>query len=46
MSLITLLLLVFVALGLARDRLGRFGTYAIMALVIVAYVAYAYHKPQ
>lgn len=45
MTWVSLLLLCFVGLGLARDRLGRFNTYAIMALLIVAYVAYAYHHP-
>lgn len=46
MAYVSLLLLVFVSLGLARNRLGRFGTYAVMGLVIVAYVAYVYHRPQ
>ena len=46
MSYVSLMLLVFVGLGLARDRLGRFNTYAIMGLLIVVYVASAYHHPQ
>jgi hypothetical protein len=45
MSYLALVLLLFVVLGLARDRLGRF-TYVLMALVIVAYVAFTYHRPQ
>lgn len=45
MSYLSLMLLLFVALGLSRDRLGRF-TYVIMAALVVAYVAYSYHHPQ
>lgn len=45
MSLIALLLLSFVVLGLAKDRLGPF-TYILMAAVIFSYVAYTYVHPQ
>lgn len=40
------MLLIFVGLGLTRNRLGQAATYIIMGFVIVVYVAYAYHRPQ
>ena len=45
MSLIALMLLAFVVLGLAKDRLGPF-TYIFMGAVIFSYVAYTYVHPQ
>lgn len=45
MSLIALMLLLFVILGLAKDRLGPL-TYIAMGVIIVTYVAYAYGHPQ
>lgn len=45
MIAIILILLAFVALGLARDRLGR-SSYFLMALTVIAFVAYNYHHPQ
>jgi len=38
-------LFLFVTLGLSKERLGRF-SYILMAIVVVAFVAYTYHKPQ
>jgi lipopolysaccharide export LptBFGC system permease protein LptF len=43
MTEVLLMLFVFVALGLFSHRLGR-STYALMGLVIVAYMAYAFNK--
>jgi hypothetical protein len=45
MSLIALMLLLFVVLGLAKDRLGPF-TYIIMGVIIFSYVGYTYVHPQ
>jgi hypothetical protein len=45
MPYLSLVLLLFVGLGLARDRLGRF-TYIFMGVIVVAYVAFTYHRPQ
>lgn len=45
MSLVALVLLLFVVLGLARDRLGPF-TYIAMAAIIFSYVGYTYVHPQ
>jgi hypothetical protein len=42
MNLVIVMLLTFVALGLARDRLGPTRAYAAMSVVILAYVIYAY----
>lgn len=41
MNSIIVMLAVFVALGLARTRLGRL-TYPLMAVVILVYVTYAF----
>jgi hypothetical protein len=46
MAYLSLLMLLFVGLGLARERLGRVPTYVLMGLLVVAYVAISYHKPQ
>lgn len=43
MTEVILMLFVFVALGLFSQRLGKL-TYALMGLVIVAYIAYAFNK--
>lgn len=43
MNQVIYMLLAFVVIGLASRRLGRL-TYVAMALVIVAYMAYAYNK--
>jgi len=45
MSYVSLMLLSFVGLGLAKERFGKF-TYVVMGVIIIAYVAYTYHKPQ
>lgn len=45
MSLVALMLLLFVILGLVKDRLGPF-TYIVMALIIFGYVGYTYAHPQ
>jgi hypothetical protein len=45
MSLIALVLLLFVVLGLAKDRLGP-STYILMGLIIFSYVGYTYVHPQ
>ena len=42
---VSLLLVTFVGLGVTKRRLGPV-VYVILAAAIVAYVAYAYHKPQ
>jgi hypothetical protein len=45
MSLVSVVLLGFVLLGLARERLGVM-TYLLMGVFVVGYVAYAYSHPQ
>lgn len=43
MNQVILMLLAFVAIGLASRRLGKL-TYIAMCLVIIAYTAYAYSQ--
>lgn len=43
MNQVIFMLFAFVALGLFSHRLGKY-TYALMGLVIVAYIAYAFNK--
>jgi hypothetical protein len=45
MGLVSVLLVIFVVLGLARDRLGK-STYIYMAILVLFYVAYAYNTNQ
>jgi hypothetical protein len=42
MNTVIAMLLIFVALGLGHDRLGR-RSYIAMGLVILAYLGYAYY---